>query len=115
MTGISWSSMALAGWYSISMEATIGARKPIHGKVKVLEGQEGIVSTPDTEIKLVPTSSGPHRWKIQVEAYRKTSTGLQKVSNSALIVREGTPAELSQSTEDGQLLFRIKLTLKKAQ
>jgi hypothetical protein len=95
------------------MDATIGARKAIHGKVKVLEGQEGIVSTPDTEIKLVPANKGHHRWKIQVEAYRKTSTGLQKVSNSSILVRENEPAELSESTEDGQLLFRIRLTLKK--
>lgn len=106
--------MAWAAWYSISMDATIGARKPIHGKVKVLEGQEGIVSTPDTEIKFVPTSAGHHKWKIQMEAYRKTSTGLQKVAHSALLVREGVPAEFSEHTEDGQLLFRIKLTLKQA-
>lgn len=107
-------SPAWAAWLSISMDATIGARKPIHGKVKVLEGQEGIVSTPDTEIKLVPTSNGHHRWKIQVEAYRKTSTGLQKVSDSAVVLREGVPAEISEKTEEGQLLFRIKLTLKQA-
>jgi hypothetical protein len=109
-----WQNNAWAGWYSIVMDATIGARKPIHGKVKVLEGQEGIVSTPDTEIKLIPTSEGHHKWKIDVEAYRKTSTGLQKVSNSTLHVKEGATAEVSQSTEDGQLLFKIKLTFKPA-
>jgi hypothetical protein len=99
----------------ISIEAKIGSKKPVQGKVKILEGQEGIVSTKDTVIKLLPSVSAHGSLKIQIEAYRKTETGLQKVSSTNLLVHQNEPAEFSESTEDGQPLFSIKLTSKPVQ
>jgi hypothetical protein len=106
------SSVAWANSYSIFLDAKIGAKKSIQGRVKILEGQEGIVSTQDTVIKIVPTNEGHGKTKIQVDAFRKTETGLQPVSHSAVVVRENVPAEISEKTEDGQPLFRIRLSSK---
>jgi len=55
------SSVAWASSYFIFLEAKIGSRKPIQGRVKVLEGQEGIVSTRDTLIKLAGRDLGNDR------------------------------------------------------
>jgi hypothetical protein len=111
--GVTLTNTAWATSYALRFKARIGSRKPLQGRLTVLENQEGIVSTKDTVIKMIPSEAGHDAIKVKIEAYRKTSSGLQKISNPVMILQENKPSSVTDKTEDGVPVFGIELTSKR--